>query len=262
MKTIDQVIELNRPLIGIDLETTGVVAKTSSIVQLALEIMKPGEPTKEYKTLVNPVQPIPPASTAIHGITNEHVKDAPTFKQLASNLYSGLRDCDFIGYNVRFDLAQLQEEFIRAGYDWNYEGARILDGYRLWQVLEDRTLASAVKRWLGREGDIVVGEGQAHDALWDLVWSTRVVAGQVLLGHLSVDLDELHKLQWADWYDNEGKLRWNDNKLCFSFGQHRNVPIDQVPRQYLSGFILKKDFSAKVKHAAEMTLKGLTIVRG
>jgi len=265
---IDQVLELKRPLVGIDEETTGVNPKTSGICELGLEIYVPGQPVKEYRTLVNPLMPIPKEASEIHGITNADVAKAPTFVQLAANLFNGMQGCDFIGYNVRFDLEQIFEEFKRAGYEWSYQGARILDGYRMWQLAEGRKLSDAVDRWLGAAGSEErmleeaappTGErdSKAHNALWDIKQSTRIVAAQLnKCGHLPRDLDALHELQWPGYFDSQGKLRWVKGELCFSFGEHRNKPIRMVPKGYLN-WVAGKDFSDEVKQACRNAMRGI-----
>jgi DNA polymerase-3 subunit epsilon len=260
---LHEVLNLTRPLLGLDLETTGVDPRTSGIVEVGLEIMIPGKPVKEYRTLVNPLMPIPPAASAIHGITNEMVKDAPTFLQLAANFHSGMRDCDFAGYNAWFDLRQLAEEFKRAAFQWDYERAFVLDGMRLWQVAEGRTLTHAVNRWI-RGGatdqefyDECDVEGQAHNALYDVKMSTRVIAAQLKANpQFPRDPEGLHKLLWPDRFDAEGKLRWVDRELCFTFGEHRNKPIRNVPKGYLI-WVSGKDFSDRVKETCRNAMKGI-----
>lgn len=268
---LHEVLQLERPLIGIDLETTGVNAQTSGICELALEIMKPGEPVKEYRTLVNPMMPIPDGATTVHGITNAMVQGAPTFKILAPMLIRGLVECDYAGYNLWFDLRQMMEEFKRCGegYDhWSYEGAGVLDGFRLWQIAEQRTLSHAVERWLGATNRDEKGcyvdpaieslrDGTAHNALWDIKMSTRIIAAQVKANPAwPTTVRGLHELQWPDRFDAEGKLRWNkDGELCFTFGEHREKPLRTVPRQYLN-WVLGKDFSALVKNTVRNALRG------
>jgi DNA polymerase III epsilon subunit-like protein len=273
MKSLHELLNLTRPLVGIDLETTGVKPKTSGICELALQIFAPGVAPTEYRTLVNPLLDIPASATAVHGITNEMVKDAPTFRQLAGDLACSLTDCDFVGYSVRFDLMQMFEEFQRTALDWTYEGARIIDGYRLWQCVEGRTLTDAIRRWGGDLADAQNNDqatdthidGKAHGALYDVKWSARVVAGQLSSGLLPLDLDELHLLQWPGWYDAQGKLRWNDKGvLCIgSWGEHKDKPIHTVPRSYLLGFMANpaKDFDPKVREAARDAAKGIPITR-
>ena len=251
---LHDVIKFDRPGIGLDLETTGLDSRTSSIVELALEIMSPGKEPKEYRTLVNPLMPIPPEATAIHGITNDLIKNAPTFKQLSQNLLTGLTGCDFFGYNVRFDLKQLAEEFTRAGHEWSYADARIIDGYRLWQLVEGHTLTRATERWLN--GESFHGGQEAHNALWDVKASTRVIAAQLhACQQLPRDLNQLHELQWPGWFDPEGKLRWVDDHIVFTFGVHQGKPLQRVPRKYLE-WIIKADFSKQVKAVCRDALKG------
>lgn len=253
---LDEVLQLTRPLVGVDLETTGVDVRTAGIVELALEIMVPGQPVVEYRTLINPLLRIPEEASAIHGIRAADVADAPTFRKLAANLLAGLTGCDFAGYNVlSFDLPMLREEFTRAGLDWSYEDAAVIDGFRLWQVAEGRTLTDAVNRWCGEAqlnpGSPAwdLGNGKAHNALWDVKAATRVAAAQLLAcEHLPRDPRALHDLCWPDRFDADGKLRWKDGVLCFNFGEHRNKPVASVPAGYRA-WVQKKDFSDKVKAA-------------
>lgn len=274
IKRIDEVLTLDRPLVGVDLETTGVKAKTSGICQIGLEIYLPVQPVKEYKTLVRPIMPIPASATKIHGITNEMVADAPTWLQLAAGFYAGMQGCDFIGFNVRFDLEQMFEEYKRAGMVFDYEPdgpnrTRILDGYRLWQVIEGRTLSHAVERWLKpsleeatTDAEIAaeLGDQHAHDALWDVRMSSRIVAQQILARQLSTNLDDLHAMQWSDWYDVTGRLKWMDGELCFSFGEHARKPVRTTPKGYL-GWICRADFPDKVKDACRAAMNGQPILK-
>lgn len=257
-------LTLTRPLIGLDLETTGTNAKTSGICSMALEIMIPGQPVKEYQTLINPLLLIPASATAVHGITNAMVQGAPTFRQLSANLLSGMRECDFAGYSVWFDLAQLREEFLRCAIEWSYETAKIIDGYRIWQIAEERSLSHAVERWLIRDADPAVlaelGDvpGKPHDALWDIKMSTRVVAAQLTaLPHLPRTTEGLHKLCFADRFDVEGKLKWIEGELCFSFGKHRGQSLRTVPYHYLVKFIGGADFSPLVKQTCRDAAAGI-----
>lgn len=261
---ITDLLTLTRPLIGLDLETTGVKPKTSGIVELSLEIMTPSKlpsgevMVKEYRTLINPLMPIPPDATAIHHITNAMVADSPTFKQLADNLLLGLVNCDFIGYSVRFDLMQIAEEFSRAGKTWSYEGAKILDAYRMWQLVDGRTLSHAVDRWVKPLADADeladLDPTNAHGALWDTRMSSRIAASQLAQTKLPRDLQRLHDLCWPGWFDAEGKLRWNDQgELSIGFGEHNGKNLRHVPRGYLE-WMCKKDFSDTVKTACRAAL--------
>lgn len=267
IKTLDQVLTLDRPMLGFDLETTGTSDQQDRIVEIGLEIMIPGKDTKPYRTLVNPERRIPPAATRIHGITDEMVQGAPTFKQLAPNLLKGFAGADFAGYNVRFDLRVVKAEFKRAGHSWDYEAARILDGLRLWQIAEGRTLSHAVDRWLKggtsnptRDAEIAAEldrDGHAHNALWDVRMVTRIIAAQLTEcpDKLPADIQKLHDLCAPGWYDAEGKIQWKEGAWCLTFGEHRGKPLGRVPESYMK-WMLSKDFSEKVKAALRVILEG------
>jgi DNA polymerase-3 subunit epsilon len=248
--TLPDVLRLERPLIGLDLETTTANPQTARIVEIGLEIMRPGQPVKEWRALINPGVPIPPEATAAHHITDEMVRDAPRFTpELAANLIRGFEHADFAGYNAHFDLEVLQREIERAGYRWDYEDARIIDGLRLWQVTEPRSLTDACKL----EGVELL---DAHSALADAKAATRFIAARLRrFSHLPRDVQRLHDLCFGDRYDAAGKLRWRDGELVFGFGKHRGEPVRSAPRDYLS-FILRSDFSDKVKDAARRALAG------
>lgn len=252
MPLLTDVLVLARPLIGLDLETTGVNPQTSRIVELALEIMVPGKDTKEYRTLVNPGIPIPKEASDIHHITDDMVQDAPPFEALADRLLKGFSGSDFAGYNVRFDLRIMAAEFRRAKRVWDYEDARVIDGFRLWQIAEGRSLEHAVKRWLPGE-DL---EGDAHSALYDVKMATRIIAAELRgCSTLPRDLQMLHDLCSPGWFDAEGKLQWKNGELCFSFGEHKDKPLRSVPRGYLD-WITKKDFSEKIKQVCRAAIRG------
>jgi DNA polymerase-3 subunit epsilon len=282
--TIPEVLRLERPLIGIDTETTGTNPTSSKIIELALEIMVPGKPTKEYRTLLNPQMPIPPGATAVHGITDaqvqgcrvcglassQHVFDPlripdagpheftpwPTFADIADNLLKGFAGADFCGYNVRFDLKMLGAEFKRNKRLWDYEDARVVDAFRIWQIGESRSLEDAADRWLTKDEKHSLADG-AHTALGDVRWSTRVLAAQLkTFATLPRDIQKLHDLCSPDWFDCEGKLKWLENELCIGFGKHKDEPMRRVPRDYLQ-WMVKGDFSAKVKDACRNAIRGV-----
>lgn len=253
MRGLDEVLALDKPLIGVDVETTSNNPEKAHVVQLGLVIMRPGQPVKEYKTLINPGVPIPAASTAVHHITDDMVRDAPTFKQLAKNLEMGFKGADFAGTNVRFDLRVLIAEFKRADITWAPVGARILDSYRFWQILEPRSLEDSVAKWCPED----MAGAEAHDALWDARSSTRVIAQQILQsgGKLPSTVQALHDLANAGFLDWEGKLRWIEGEYRFSFGKHKGDPLREVPVGYLK-FILKGDFSEDLKAVCRAALSG------
>jgi hypothetical protein len=139
---------------------------------------------------------------------------------------------------------------------WDYEGARIIDGFRLWQVIDPRSLEDAVEEFLtGEEREALAGE--AHTALGDVRWSTRVIANQLRrCAKLPRDIQQLHDLCSPGWFDAEGKLQWKNGELCMAFGEHRDKPLRQVPKSYFD-FILRKDFSQKVKDTCRDAMRGV-----
>lgn len=261
---------LERPCLGFDLETTHTNKDIARIVELGIEIMIPGEPTRHYRTRVNPGIPIPPGATKVHGITDEDVKGSPTFAQLADNLLKGFAGADFAGYNIRFDLRIIAREFKRAAKVWSYEDARIIDFFRTWQILEPRSLDDAVHYWIGYRLAAVNAElaaeyqreiaeaGASHGAMRDVIASTRVGAAQMIVcgDKMPRDLQALHDQCWPGWFDAEGKLQWREGQLCIMFGMHREKSLRQVPRDYLHWMSTKGDFDPKVKRVCQDALHG------
>lgn len=244
---------LDRPLIGLDLETTGPNPETDRIVEIALEQFSLDGSVKTWRSYVNPGISIPAAATVIHDITDAMVADAPRFSDLAANLIHGFTNVDVIGYHVRFDLRVLLAECRRVGQpcDGLFDGSRILDAARLWQLAEPRSLTDAVRRWTPE----ATPELDAHSALSDLTASTRVVAAQLrTVATLPRSLDALHAAQWPDAYDLAGKLKWNEaGDLCLTFGQHRGVPLKSVPASYLR-WMVGAEFSSTVIDACRRAL--------
>ena len=248
MTTLPDVLQIDQTLIGLDLETTGTNVQQSRIVEIGLQIMVPGEPVREWHSLVNPGVAIPHEATTCHGITDEQIASAPRFPDIADNLLKGFIDADYVGYNLRFDLRILAAEFDRYNYVWSYESARLLDGYRVWQIVEARTLEDAVERWLGHPLDFR-GEDRdrLHGAMFDTRHSTLVLASQLVqCEQVPRTVQEIHDLCWPGWFDQEGKLRWRNGELCFTFGANRDQPLRLVRRSYLS-WIIRNEFSDKVK---------------
>lgn len=139
-------IQLTKPLAFIDLETTGINLGTDRIVEIAIVKILPDGNKSIKRKLINPEIPIPKAVSDIHGITNEMVKDAPTFRQAAHELKQVLDGCDFAGYNSnRFDVPLLIEEFLRAEVDFDMKGRRMLDVQNIFYKMEQRTLSAAYK---------------------------------------------------------------------------------------------------------------------
>jgi DNA polymerase-3 subunit epsilon len=145
-------LTLIRPIAFLDLETTGVNLSTDRIVEIAIVKIMPDHTRQVKRKLLNPEMQIPVASSDIHGITNEMVKDAPTFKQAGNEIKQFLQDCDLGGYNSnRFDIPILMEEFLRAGMDVDLSNRRMIDVQHIFYSMEPRTLSAAYKFYCQKE---------------------------------------------------------------------------------------------------------------
>jgi DNA polymerase-3 subunit epsilon len=275
---IHQLLNLTRPLFVLDVETTGLDVQTARIVEIGFQEWTAEGMIREWRSLVNPGVPIPEAATAVHRITDAMMKSCqvcggtriehpvesfpsgqvgtclefhivPTFKQLASSLASGFRDCDFAGKNVRIDLRLLTAEIRRAGQIWSYAGARIVDVDRLEQLAVPRDLGALHEKYVGRKHD------GAHGALADARAAATVIAKQ-LEAHAALprDLDALHAAQWPGWLTSAGEFRMIDGVAMIMFGKHRGRMTD-VPRDYWD-WILGEAFPDDVKALATRALMG------
>ena len=145
-------LQLIRPIAFIDLETTGVSLSTDRIVEIAIIKLLPDGSRQVKRKLINPQIPIPKVTSDIHGITNEMVKDAPTFKQVANEVKMYIEGCDLGGYNSnRFDIPMLMEEFLRAGMDVDLSKRKMVDVQHIFYTMEPRTLSAAYKFFCEKE---------------------------------------------------------------------------------------------------------------
>jgi len=247
---------VSRGTVWLDYETTGKRKATARIVSIGLVIVEPGGAEREFSTLVNPTVPIPPGATRIHGVTDEMVKDAPRFDEIAGRLAATLDGRDYAGYNIRYDLDVTVEEMRRAGRKWDYERARVIDGFRMLQVAEPRSLEDVVRDLLGERMD------GAHDALVDVRAARRVVEALLRLypDRLPSDPQALHDVCFPrepDWVDKRGKIYWEGTEAAFSFGKHKGKTLREAPRGYLSWVAFKADdFSDEVRQICKDALEG------
>src|ERR1700759_738769 len=145
-------LQLGRPIAFIDLETTGVNLSSDRIVELAIVKILPDGTRQAKRKLINPQIPIPKQASDIHGITDDMVKDAPTFKQVANELKQYIENCDLGGYNSnRFDIPMLMEEFLRAGMEIDLSTRRMIDVQHIFYTMEPRTLTAAYKFYCEKE---------------------------------------------------------------------------------------------------------------
>ena len=139
-------LKLERPLAVFDVESTGINKRTDRIIELAVIKVFPDGKRETHEYLFNPERPIPTEATAIHGITDDDVKNCPKFVEKAREIVAILADCDLGGYNILgYDIPIMQEEFTRAGVSLNVERRRIFDAQRVFHKKVPRDLTAALK---------------------------------------------------------------------------------------------------------------------
>ncbi|MCP4573517.1 MAG: 3'-5' exonuclease [bacterium] len=254
-----QNLHLTRPLVVFDLETTGIDVEKDRIVQIGMIRVEPGGERTDWESLVNPERPIPPEATAVHGISDDDVRDAPTFSQLRAEVEGLLDGADLAGYNsVRFDQPLLEQELARAGSQVDLKGVRHLDAMRIFHTMERRDLTAAYRFYCDQE---LVG---AHGALPDAKATLEVLDAQIArYDEVPAEVDALHKFcnpNEGKWIDRTRKLMFDDKgEAVFTFGKLRGQPLKTVvqnDRGYLE-WMLNKDFSEELKGILRDALAGV-----
>ncbi|MEG0602309.1 MAG: exonuclease domain-containing protein [Mucinivorans sp.] len=249
-------LELKRPIIFFDLETTGVDPASDKIIEIGMIKVHPsGE--KEVKTRrINPERHIPQASTVIHGIKDEDVKDEPTFAQIARSLYLWIEGCDLAGYNSnRFDVPMLVEEFLRAGVEIDLSQIKLVDVQNIFHKKEQRTLAAAHKFYCGSE--IV----NAHSAAADIEATYNVLLAQLdRYDDLQGDVDFLADYsKMGNFVDFAGRIVLDDQGTeVFNFGKYKGRAVVEVFRREPSYYdwMIKGDFTLNTKNVITRIWKG------
>lgn len=241
-------LNLKRPMVFLDLETTGVDPAKDRIVEISLVKVTPdGE--REVKTRrINPEMPIPAESSAIHGITDEDVKECPTFRAIAKSLAAYIEGCDLAGYNSnKFDIPVLAEEFLRAGVDIDLKKHRAVDVQNIFHKMEQRTLVAAYKFYCGK--DLV----DAHSAEADTLATLEVLEAQLEMyaDCLENDVDFLSDFSTqAQFVDYAGRVVYDERGVeVFGFGKHKGRPVADVFRSEPSyySWIMNGDFPEYTK---------------
>ena len=239
-------LELKKPLAIFDLETTGVNLSTDRIIEIAI-IKISADGTKQVKRkLINPEMPIPPGATEVHGITNEIVKDAPTFKQAANEIKQFIDGCDLGGYNSnRFDIPILMEEFLRVGIEIDLKTSKLVDVQRIFHQMEQRTLSAAYKFYCNKNLD------GAHSAEVDAGATWEVLQAQVeRYPQLGKSVESILKATGEEEIvDFARRFIMENGKEIFNFGKHKGRPVADVLRsepQYYD-WMMKGDFPLHTK---------------
>ena len=239
-------IQLSKPLAFVDLETTGISISADRIVEIAIVRISPDGSRQVKRKLINPGMPIPPASTEVHGITNEMVKDAPTFKQAANEIKQFLEGCDIGGYNSnRFDIPMLAEEFLRAGLDFSLNERKLVDVQKIFHLMEQRTLSAAYKFYCEKNLD------GAHSAEVDATATWEILEAQLQrYPQLGTTIDSILKVTGEDQLvDFARRFVFENGTEVFNFGKHKGKPVADVLRaepQYYD-WMMKGDFPMHTK---------------
>jgi len=240
-------LKLSRPICFFDLETTGIEVAKDRIVEISIYKVYPNG-NKESKTwLVNPTIPIPAATTAVHGITDEKVANEPTFNELATQIYNMIKDSDLAGFNSdRFDIPLLAEELLRAGVDFDMKNRVSVDVQTIIHKKEERTLSAAYKFYCNESLE------NAHSAEADTMATYEILKAQLEKYN---DLD--NDMKWLSEFTTRKKsvdfagfiALNNEGKEIFTFGKNKGQLVDEVlekePGYY--GWIQGADFPLYTK---------------
>jgi len=268
-------LNLTKPLVIFDLETTGLDLVKDRIIQISYIKVYPDGHEERGNELVNPEKPIEPIITQLTGISNEDVKDKPTFKQLGASLAEKFIGCDFAGFNSNhFDIPLLAEDFLRAGVDFDFSKCKMIDAQTIFHKMERRNLAAAYKFYCGRKME---EDFEAHRADQDTEATYRVLMGEldkyapganedpdkVLENDMNKlaefsrsnnNVDFAGRIVWAEMKDKNGNTLLDDQgnprlTEVFNFGKHKGIPVADVlhidPGYY--SWILSGDFTYNTK---------------
>lgn len=254
-------LQLSRPIAFIDLETTGTNLASDRIVEIAIiRIMPDGRQTVKRK-LINPEMPIPPASSEIHGITDEMVKEAPVFRQVANEIKQFIENCDLAGYNSnRFDIPLLAEEFLRSGLDFDVKGRKLVDVQKIYHMMEQRTLSAAYRFYCSKNLD------GAHSAEVDARATWEILQAQIeRYPNLGKSVDELVRFTGEEeLVDFARRMIMDKGVEVFNFGKHKGRPVSEVLRaepQYYD-WMMKGDFPLHTKHKLTEILNRMLLKKG
>ncbi|MDD3387259.1 MAG: 3'-5' exonuclease [Prevotella sp.] len=268
-------LNLKKPLIVFDLETTGLDLVNDRIIQISYIKVMPNGDEERKNLFVNPEKPIPLLVQQLTGITDADVKDAPTFKQLARQLEDAFKGCDFAGFNSnRFDIPLLAEEFLRAGIDFDFAKCRLIDAQTIYHKMEPRNLAAAYRFYTGHKMD---EDFTAHRADEDTEATYRVLQGQLDMynpetaeeeeralpnnmdalaefSRMNNNVDFAGRIIWEEVKDGKGKTLLDaDGKPqlqeVFNFGKYKGHSVTDVVHRdpgFIS-WVLQANFTYNTK---------------
>ncbi|MBO4557545.1 MAG: 3'-5' exonuclease [Bacteroidales bacterium] len=241
-------LNLKRPLLFFDIESTGLNVATDRIVEISMIKVLP-DGTRQVKTRrVNPTIHIPEEATAVHGITDDDVKDEPTFAQLAKSMYQWMAGCDIAGYNsISYDIPLLAEEFLRAGIQPDFHDRDLVDVQVIFYKKEPRTLSAAYQFYCDKNLE------DAHAAEADTTATLEVLEAQLdRYPDLENNVDFLSKFTMRqNMLDYAGRMVLNEKGVpIFNFGKHKGRAVSEVlatePSYYT--WIQNGDFTQDTKN--------------
>ena len=254
-------LQLSRPIAFIDLETTGVNISVDRIVELAIVKIMPDGSRQVKRKLINPLMPIPASASAIHGITDDLVKDAPSFKQVANEVKQFIDNCDMGGYNSnRFDIPMLIEEFLRIGIAFSVEGKKMVDVQKVFHMMEQRTLSAAYKFYCQKTLD------DAHSAEADATATWEVLEAQIeRYPQIGNTVESIVKFTGEDDIVDFARRFVKEKGIeVFNFGKHKGKPVAQVlkeePQYY--DWMMKGDFAMNTKQKLTEILNRTLLKKG
>ncbi len=239
-------LALKRPIVFFDLETTGTDYAKDRIVELAFVKLMPDGTRDSFVKRINPGMPIPESATAIHGITDEDVKDSPSFKQIAHQLNDWMKHCDLGGYNSsKFDLPLLAEEFLRAGVQVDFTERHMVDVQQIFFKMESRSLSAAYNFYCGKQLE------NAHSAEADILATIEVLEAQLdRYNELVNDVKALNDFTNGEPYvDYARRIVMKDGHPVFNFGKYKGRRVEDVfnqePQYY--DWMMQADFALHTK---------------
>lgn len=268
-------LNLKKPIIVFDLETTGLDLVKDRIIQISYIKVFPDGKEERENILVNPEKIIPLEVSALTGITNEDVADAPKFQDIAQKLAEEFKGCDFAGYNSNhFDVPILAEEFLRAGIDFDFSKSNLVDAQTIFHKMERRNLAAAYKFYCGRKME---DDFEAHRADQDAEVTYRVLMGQLdkynpetaeeadralpndmkylaEFSKMNDNVDFAGRIVWQDMKGPDGKVLTTEDgspmrQEVFNFGKYKGCAVTEVllkdPGYY--SWMLSNDFTNNTK---------------
>ncbi|MBL6964145.1 MAG: 3'-5' exonuclease [Bacteroidetes bacterium] len=242
-------IKLTKPLALFDLETTGLNISSDRIIEISILKLLPDGGRENLTQRINPEIPVSEESFAIHGISNEDLKDEPAFAKIAKNLVNFIGNADLSGYNVvKFDLPMFVEELLRANVDFSLEGRKVIDVQHIFHKKERRDLAAAYQFYCDKEIE------NQHSAEADIMATEEVLQAQIeRYEDIGDDMDSLYEFtgkQLENMVDLAGRIVLNEEgEAVFNFGKYKSRKVFDIfekdPAYY--GWIIKNDFPQHTK---------------